>query len=83
MSMTSLANNLAALLGRQVVDQTGLAGNHDFDLRYAPDDLTATDSDRMPLLDAVQSQLGVKLEARKGPVKVIVIDHIEKTPTGN
>lgn len=83
MKMTSLASNLAALLGRQVVDQTGLMGNYDFDLQYAPDDLAAPDPDRMPLLDAVQSQLGLKLEARRGPVKVIVVDHIEKAPTGN
>jgi uncharacterized protein (TIGR03435 family) len=79
----SLANNLSALLGRQVVDQTGLNGSYDFDLQYALDELTATDTDRMPLLDAVQSQLGLKLEARKGPVKVIIVDHIEKTPTEN
>jgi uncharacterized protein (TIGR03435 family) len=83
MNMSSLANNLSALLGRQVVDQTGLNGSYDFDLQYAPDELAGPDPDRMPLLDAVQSQLGLKLEARKGPVKVIVIDHIEKTPTEN
>jgi uncharacterized protein (TIGR03435 family) len=83
MSMAALANTLAALLGRQVADHTGLAGRYDFDLQYAPDDIAATMPDRLPLLDAVQSELGLKLEARKGPVKVIVIDHIEKTPTEN
>jgi uncharacterized protein (TIGR03435 family) len=39
-----------------------------------------------PLLDifgAVQAQLGLKLESKKGPVELIVIDHIEKTPTEN
>ena len=83
MNITSLANNLSALLGRQVVDETGLNGSYDFDLQYSLDELAAPDPDRMPLLDAVQSQLGLKLEARKGPVKVIVVDHIEKTPTEN
>jgi len=43
MNMTSMANNLSALSGRQVVDQTGLNGSYDFDLRYAPDDLAAPD----------------------------------------
>jgi uncharacterized protein (TIGR03435 family) len=35
------------------------------------------------LFGAVQSQLGLKLEAKKGPVELIVIDHIEKTPVEN
>ena len=35
------------------------------------------------LFTAVQAQLGLKLEAKKGPVEMIVIDHIEKTPTEN
>jgi len=35
------------------------------------------------LFGAVQSQLGLKLEAKKGPVDLIVIDHIEKTPADN
>jgi uncharacterized protein (TIGR03435 family) len=43
-------------------------------------------SEAEPLLDifgAVQAQLGLKLEPKKGPVELIVIDHIEKTPTEN
>jgi uncharacterized protein (TIGR03435 family) len=32
---------------------------------------------------AVQQQLGLKLESRKGPVEMIVVDHVEKTPTEN
>ena len=35
------------------------------------------------LFSAVQTQLGLKLEAKKGPVELIVIDHMEKTPTEN
>ena len=112
MNMVSLTNTLAALAGRPVVDQTGLKGNYDFDLDYAPDEgqrmstggappppplqggapgggavqipsAGTPDPDGVSLLNAVQSQLGLKLEARKGPVELIVVDHIEKTPTEN
>jgi uncharacterized protein (TIGR03435 family) len=41
------------------------------------------DPDGVSLLNAVQSQLGLKLEARRGPVELIVVDHLEKTPTEN
>jgi uncharacterized protein (TIGR03435 family) len=41
------------------------------------------DADGVSLLNAVQSQLGLKLEAKKGPVEMIVVDHIEKIPTEN
>jgi uncharacterized protein (TIGR03435 family) len=40
------------------------------------------DVDGVPLFTAVQSQLGLKLDATKGPVELIVVDHIE-TPTEN
>jgi len=110
MNTASLANLLAALTGRLVVDQTGLKGNYDFDLDYTPDEgqrmspdgvptrpaggapgggaiqvpsASTPDADGVSLLNAVQSQLGLKLEAKKGPVEMIVIDHIEKIPTEN
>jgi len=35
------------------------------------------------IYSAVQEQLGLKLESRKGQVEVLVIDHMEKTPTSN
>ena len=47
---------------------------------------SAVASGAEPLFDifaAVQSELGLKLEAKKGPVETIVIDHAEKTPTEN
>ena len=99
MNMASLTNMLAARLGRPVVGQTGLKGNYDFDLDYTPDEgprmspggggeiqiasASTPGADGVSLLNAVQSQLGLKLEARKGPVELIVVDHIEKTPTEN
>jgi uncharacterized protein (TIGR03435 family) len=90
MNMASLVNLLGALVGRPVMDQTGLKGIYDFDLEYAPDEIQRTppveappDTNGPSLFTAVQSQLGLKLEARKGPVEQIVVDHIEKTPTAN
>jgi uncharacterized protein (TIGR03435 family) len=46
--------------------------------------LTPARGDSGPtLFDAIQSQLGLKLEQKKGPVEIIVVDHVEKIPTGN
>jgi uncharacterized protein (TIGR03435 family) len=76
-----------------VQDQTGLKGVFDFKLNWEPETPTI-DADREPatsahaptgasLFTAIQEQLGLRLEARKGPVEVLVIDHIERTPTEN
>jgi uncharacterized protein (TIGR03435 family) len=78
-------------LGRAVLDKTGLTGNFDFTLKFAVDrpapDATLNggpipDSDAPFLLEAIQQQLGLKLEPGKGPFEVIVIDHVER-PSGN
>jgi uncharacterized protein (TIGR03435 family) len=67
---------------RQVVDQTGLKGRYDFHLTYALDPL-APDAGAAPdIFQAVQKQLGLKLEPTKAHVDVIVINHIEK-PSAN
>src|SRR5258706_10138478 len=41
------------------------------------------DSDGPTLIAAVQQQLGLKLESKKGTVEILVVDHAEKTPTEN
>lgn len=68
--------------GRPVVDKTGLTGKYDFVLAYRgrwDRDRSADDMDPMPPLDrALQEELGLKVEAAKGPSRVLVIDHIEK-----
>jgi len=68
-----------------VVDRTGLTGNWDFELNFAPEQRgqgpganAATDSDLPSYFTAIQEQLGLKLESTKGAVEVLVIDGIEK-----
>ncbi len=69
---------------RPVLDQTGLTGRYDIELKWTPDDDTGERSADAPpgLFTAIQEQLGLKLEVTKGPVRVLVIDHVEK-PSAN
>jgi uncharacterized protein (TIGR03435 family) len=73
---------LAANFGRTVINKTELTGKYDFLLKYIgrwDRDRPADDMDPTPPMDrALQEQLGLKVEPAKGPVKVLVIDHIEK-----
>jgi bla regulator protein blaR1 len=81
-------------LGRLVVDQTGLMGNYDWTLKWTPEqsasmfksadgshaaaDAPPPDSSGPSIFTALQEQLGLKLEPRKGPVETLVIDSVEK-----
>lgn len=75
---------LTQSLGRTVIDKTGLAGLYDFSLTYTSDPdagSSASDADAPSgptIFTALQEQLGLKLESAKGPVQVLVVDHIEK-----
>jgi uncharacterized protein (TIGR03435 family) len=75
-----LPSLLAPEMGRPIVDATGLQGTWDFKLMWTPG-LALEDSggsaDRPGLLTAMQEQLGLKLEAGKGPVHVTVVDRAE------
>jgi len=73
---------LGAQLHSRVENKTGLDGRYDFTLRFAPEDLSNSNSSLPSIFDAVQEQLGLKLESTKGPMDVIVIDRIER-PTEN
>jgi uncharacterized protein (TIGR03435 family) len=84
-STSQLAEYLAIPLRRPVLDLTRLPGRYDFALDltgYAGRDTQPDDMASLMLI-AVQEQLGLKLEARKGLVEILVIDHIVKTPTVN
>jgi bla regulator protein BlaR1 len=79
--------------GRVARDETGLKGEYDFTLQWTREQLSASgggDADASTPLEfsgpafftALQQQLGLKLESKKGPVDTIVIEHIER-PSGN
>ena len=66
-----------------VIDMTGLAGRFDVKLEWSPANARPDAPAGPSIFTAVQEQLGLKLEARKGPVEVLVIDHAEKVPVEN
>lgn len=77
-SMDNFAQQLTATTSHIVSNKTGLTGLYDFTLRYSNDDLPAPDSAAPSIYTALEEQLGLKLESAKGPVKVLVIDHVER-----
>jgi len=95
-SMAALVDLLEKQLAAPVVDKTGLGGTYDFTLDFAlgegrgvdalaapgasPTDSTA---DAPNFFTAIQEQLGLRLEQKKGPLDILVIDEAEKVPTGN
>jgi uncharacterized protein (TIGR03435 family) len=79
-SMDALTNMLARLPdigGRMVVDTTGLKGRFNFDLHFAPDGMTSQNGDPS-LFTALQEQLGLKLDTKKMPIPVLVIDSVDR-----
>jgi uncharacterized protein (TIGR03435 family) len=90
-----LARMLSTQLGRPVIDKTGLSGAYDIELSFMPEvgrggpigppppgapPLPPIDPDAPTLVTAIQEQLGLRLQAGRGPVDVIVIDSVQ-TPT--
>jgi uncharacterized protein (TIGR03435 family) len=80
MSMSQLADALSQRVDLPVLNTTGIEGVFDIELKWAPDE----DNVNGPsIFTAVQEQLGLKLEQRKGPMEIIVVDHAERVPTEN
>lgn len=65
------------------VDMTGLKGVYDFKLEWVTRAEANQGSDGPSMFDAVQQQLGLKLQGRKQSLEILVIDHVEKAPTEN
>ena len=69
---------LHGYLDRLVIDKTGLAGMFDLHLEFTCDDAAADDADpAQSIFTAVEAQLGLKLQAAKGPGEHVVIDRVE------
>jgi uncharacterized protein (TIGR03435 family) len=92
-AMRELVQTLSRLLGRTVIDRTGFTGLFDLQMDFVPDDTTPflpppppnsgiSDITGASLAQALQQQLGLRLQSTKGPVQVIVVDQAE-TPSGN
>jgi uncharacterized protein (TIGR03435 family) len=85
-SMREFAGDLSRLMDAPVVDQTALPDVYEVNLRWESERDPATGSARRnnpELLRLIQRQLGLKLEKRKLPIEVLVIDRVSKTPTEN
>jgi uncharacterized protein (TIGR03435 family) len=84
LTMAGFAQTLSRSLGRPVVDETGYQDKFDFRLRWSADAAPPSgDAEPGPsVFAAIQEQLGLKLEARRVPVEVLVIERAEK-PTEN
>jgi uncharacterized protein (TIGR03435 family) len=94
--MPQLVDNLARFVDRPVIDDTGLKGAYDFKLDFSleelkslmrtsgsdPNQLAGVPEQGTSIMSSLQS-LGLKLEARKSPMEVLVVDRIEKSPTEN
>ncbi|HEY6507279.1 MAG TPA: TIGR03435 family protein, partial [Vicinamibacterales bacterium] len=83
---------LAPQVNRVLVDRTGLAERYDIELTWTPElqprglpagpDAAPVDPNALSIFTAMQEQLGLKLDATRGPVEVVVIDGVEP-PTPN
>jgi uncharacterized protein (TIGR03435 family) len=85
---STLANAASAqgyLQGKSVVDRTGLQGSWDFSFRYTqqlPASAQAS-GENIPLTDAMEKQLGLRLELSTAATRVVIIDHVDENPTPN
>jgi uncharacterized protein (TIGR03435 family) len=89
MPMQTLAVLLSRFERQTVIDMTGLKGFYEVKLEWSPDFpplVNGAPAETAPgpsLFTAVQEQLGLKLESRKGPVDVVVVDHADQIPAEN
>ena len=85
-TLGQFSNQIGGGTGRQIVDMTGLKGLYTFTIDLSglgfngnpPQDTSAPS-----VFTTVQDNLGLRLEAQKAPIDVLVIDHAEKVPTAN
>lgn len=88
MRMSTLAMLLSRFERQTILDRSGLKGPYDVHLEWGPDGapilINGEPADSRPsLATALREQLGLKLESRKGPVEVLVVDSVNKAPVEN
>jgi uncharacterized protein (TIGR03435 family) len=84
-NISLIADLLSDQLGQPVINRTGLKGRFTCtaDPRpYMPDPSQPVDPMSM-IFTLLQEQFGLKLEAKKEPVDMVIVDHMEKSPTAN
>jgi uncharacterized protein (TIGR03435 family) len=86
-ALSSMMGQLTYVMGRPVYDKTGLTGLYDFQVKYTHDrtsaaapgvESAAPPDEAPPISIALEEQLGLKLVSGKGPMDIIVIDHLER-----
>ena len=87
LTASELAGSLSWLLSKPISDKTNLAGRYDVELQWTPESIemgsdASSEQEAPNIFTAIQEQLGLKLQQAKGPVRVFVIDHVEK-PSDN
>jgi uncharacterized protein (TIGR03435 family) len=84
-TMDDMANAIGGFADRPVVDRTGLSGTYDYKVEATLDFMLHDGTDNpndIAIFNAVQDQLGLRLEAQKAMVEILVVDHMEK-PSAN
>ncbi len=90
--ISQLAVYLTAQVDRPVIDKTGLKGHYDIELGWTTegsrpkasgDGAEAAEPLGPSIYDAVQEQLGLKLQPGRAPVEMLIVDRAEKLPVGN
>jgi len=80
--MAQFAGLLAELVDRPVKDMTGVHGVFNIKLRWTPEGVTDPELPTS-IFTALEEQAGLKLEAQKLLVEILVVDRIERQPTEN
>jgi uncharacterized protein (TIGR03435 family) len=93
-TLDQFVNGIANQVGRPVKNATGLTARYEIDIHYvmdlpnvphlaSSDPNEAADPDGPTIFAALEDQLGLRLEPKRGSVETLVIDHVEKTPSEN
>jgi uncharacterized protein (TIGR03435 family) len=91
-TMKSFAGTLSGLVDKPVIDMTELTGGFSINLEWTPDEMATNpkagdgaggDSAMGPTIFTALHEVGLKLESRKAPVRILVVDRAEKTPSEN